>query len=49
DSKYDYVAATGAGLDFIFLSDWTEVPDWQAYCEIHKIKVLANIAQLMNE
>lgn len=46
DSKYDYEAATRAGLDFVFLSDWTEVADWQAYCEANKIKVLANIATL---
>lgn len=48
DSKYDYEAATRAGLDFIFLSDWTEVADWQEYCENHKIEVLPNIAQLIN-
>ena len=47
DSKYDHQAATGAGLDFVFLSDWTEVHDWQAYCTENKITVLRNIAQLM--
>ena len=48
DSKYDYEAATRAGLDFVFLSDWTEVADWQTYCEANKIKVLANIAALIH-
>ena len=47
DSKYDFEAATRAGLDFIFISDWTEVPDWQAYCAEHKITVLNNISQLL--
>jgi len=47
DSKYDHEASTGAGLDFIFVSDWTEVPDWQAYCKENKIQVLPNIAQLI--
>ena len=47
DSKYDYQAASRAGLDFVFLSAWTEVPDWQAYCTEHKITVLNNIAQLL--
>lgn len=46
DSKYDYEAATRAGLDFVFLSDWTEVADWQDYCKDNQIKVVANINQL---
>ncbi len=47
DSKYDFEAAIRAGLDFIFISDWTEVPDWEAYCAEHKITVLNNISQLL--
>lgn len=46
DSKYDFEAATRAGLDFVFLSDWTEVADWQTFCESSRIQVLANISQL---
>ena len=47
DSKYDYEAATRAGLDFVFLSDWTEVADWQAYCKAQQIEVLPNLAALL--
>jgi phosphoglycolate phosphatase-like HAD superfamily hydrolase len=47
DSKYDYEAATRAGLDFVFLSDWTEVADWQDYCQQHQITVSPNIAALL--
>jgi phosphoglycolate phosphatase-like HAD superfamily hydrolase len=47
DSKYDYEAATRAGLDFIFLSNWTEVADWKTYCATNKIKVLGNLAELL--
>lgn len=47
DSKYDYEAAHRGGLDFVFLSDWTEVPDWKTYCESHSIKVLQNIGSLL--
>ena len=47
DSKYDHQAASRAGLDFVFLSDWTEVGDWRAYCTEHKITVLSNISQLL--
>ncbi len=48
DSKYDHQAATNAGLDFIFLSGWTEVHDWQAYCAKNKIVEFHNISQLLS-
>lgn len=31
DSKYDYQSATQAGLDFVFISQWTEVEDWHSW------------------
>jgi phosphoglycolate phosphatase-like HAD superfamily hydrolase len=43
DSQYDFKASTHAGLDFVFLSDWTDVPDWQTFCQENKIKVLKNL------
>ncbi len=48
DSKYDHQASTGAGLDFVFLSDWTEVKDWQAYCQHHGISVRTNLGALLD-
>ena len=45
DSRYDHQASTGAGLDFVFLSAWTDVENWQAYCEQHQITVKRNIAE----
>lgn len=47
DSKYDHQASVGAGLDFIFLSDWTEVRDWQDYCSKNGITVVKNINELI--
>jgi phosphoglycolate phosphatase-like HAD superfamily hydrolase len=47
DSRYDHQAATRAGLDFIFLSAWTDVPNWQTYCAENKVSVLNNISQLL--
>jgi len=47
DSKYDHQASTGAGLDFIFLSNWTEVKDWRAYCLNNNIAVKDSIEQLV--
>lgn len=48
DSKYDYQAATGAGLDFVFLNGWTEVADWQQFCKENHIRVLPAVLSLLN-
>lgn len=47
DSKYDYEAATRAGLDFVFLSDWTEVKDWQRFCQDNNIVVLKKLMDFL--
>ena len=47
DSKYDHEAATLAGLDFVFLSDWTEVSDWKEFCLRHNIQVEKRISSLL--
>lgn len=39
DSRFDHQASTGAGLDFVFVSDWTDMPDWQSYCKQHQVTV----------
>jgi len=31
DSRYDYLAASKANLDFVFVSGWSEFTDWKAY------------------
>jgi HAD superfamily hydrolase (TIGR01549 family) len=33
DSKYDYHAARRAGLDFLFLSGWSEVDEWEEWID----------------
>nr|WP_202949133.1 HAD hydrolase-like protein [Candidatus Nitrosopumilus salaria] len=48
DSKYDYESSNRAGLDFVFLSDWTDVPDWQQYCRAHQIHVCKNLNSLQS-
>lgn len=47
DSKYDYRAATAAGLDFVFLSGWTEVPDWKVWVEDENILQSRAIADFL--
>lgn len=46
DSRYDHQAAAAAGLDFVFLSEWTEFDDWEAYCQDHDIYSRKNIQAL---
>lgn len=46
DSRYDHQSSTRAGLDFVFLSDWTDVPNWETYCKEHEVHVCRNIKSL---
>ena len=47
DSRYDHQASTNAGLDFVFLSDWTDVEGWQGYCASQKIVVFNHLGDLI--
>jgi len=48
DSQYDYQAANTAGLNFIFLSQWSEVPNWRDWCASNDIDVCLNISTLFD-
>lgn len=37
DSKYDFKASKAAGLNFVFISGWSEVDDWEVFCEDNQI------------
>lgn len=37
DSKYDHQVAKATGLDFIFISAWTEVADWKEWVSANQI------------
>lgn len=43
DSKYDYKAAKNAGLNFIFVREWSEWTDWADYLIDNKSIVTENI------
>jgi len=47
DSRYDHQASTNAGLDFVFLSAWTDVEGWQDYCASHQIEVFNHLGDLI--
>jgi phosphoglycolate phosphatase-like HAD superfamily hydrolase len=44
DSRYDHEASTRAGLDFVFVSYWTELQDWQNYCRSHNLTVIERLS-----
>ncbi len=46
DSKYDYQAAKAVGIDFIFLSGWSEFKDWILFCEHNNIKHFESLGNL---
>jgi phosphoglycolate phosphatase-like HAD superfamily hydrolase len=46
DSCYDHEAAQRAGLDFIFIHQWTEFSDWREYCKINDILAIKSIEVL---
>ncbi|UWQ35150.1 HAD family hydrolase (plasmid) [Leisingera sp. M527] len=48
DSTYDHRAAAAAGLDFVFISGWSEVADWQGYVRTHGLKKLVNVGELQD-
>lgn len=47
DSKYDFQASNRAGLDFLFLTDWSEVKDWTAFQNQHRFPIVNNVASLL--
>jgi len=49
DSKYDYLAAKSANIDFIFTYDWTEVCDWREFCKEQELNFVGNISCLNND
>ena len=46
DSKYDYLASSRAGMDFVFLTKWTEVEDFKQWCDSLNLLVLLNINEI---
>lgn len=49
DSTYDHRAASAAGLDFVFISGWTEVAGWREYITHHQIRAVASARCLASD
>ena len=48
DSKYDYQAASAAGLDFVFLSGWSEVADWRGWVSANQLAHMSNVQSVVD-
>lgn len=49
DSKYDYQASSEVGLDFVFISQWTEVKEWQKYIQQEKLNMCVSLNKLIGQ
>ena len=49
DSRFDHIAAQAAGLDFVFVSAWTEFADWRDYCQKRQLARIEYIADLLSK
>ena len=50
DSRYDHQASLNAGIEFIFIHGWTELPEWKKYCNVHGLRsvdYVKNIAEVL--
>jgi phosphoglycolate phosphatase-like HAD superfamily hydrolase len=45
DSKYDYQVAVKASVDFIFISSWSEVDDWESFCRSYSLFHYSNLEE----
>ena len=46
DSKYDFTASNESGIDFVFVSKWTEVRDWESWVNRTELPVVKCIKDL---
>lgn len=49
DSKYDYQAASTAGLDFVFLSNWSEVNQWNEWVLANRLAHVSSVQTLIED
>ncbi len=47
DSRYDHAAASRAGLDFVFISGWSEVEDWPVFVAGHNLQHVRHLHDIV--
>ena len=48
DSRFDHQCARQAGLDFVFLHDWSEFKGWREYCTAESIEVRGRLRDFLS-
>lgn len=48
DSKYDYQAAHQAGIDFVFISEWSEVEAHEEWYQKNSLYSVSNVSSLLD-
>ncbi len=48
DSALDHQVSVSNGLDFIFVSAWTEFNSYQKYCKENSIKIISKVSELIS-
>ena len=46
DSRYDYISANTFGIDFVFVSKWTEVSDWRSFISENNLVEISSVDSL---
>ena len=46
DSRYDFQASRAAGLDFVFVTGWTELPNWSDFVRRNNLSHVQSISHL---
>lgn len=46
DSRYDYQAASITGIEFLFISSWSELANWEGFCNKNEIQFVSQIFNL---
>lgn len=47
DSRYDYLTANEFECEFVFISGWSEVKDWEKFCKSNKLYFVASLSDLV--
>lgn len=47
DSRFDYQCATQVGMDFVFLSNWSEFQEWPVFFAERPVPVKGSLADLL--
>jgi len=47
DSRYDHEAAARAGIDFLFVSEWSEFSNWEDYVRQHHLRHIRQLSDIV--